>query len=156
MVALVARDAADAGVVMMISEAHSGDLVAVELNGETLILRVGRVLGREGTKKRAFNARGVIVERLDPETLLPMPFDARCQFPMGMLQPDVELLEVVARIEWMRRLRYVSPIRARLAEAEIERDNNRECDPMHKMRELPDAPSLFDWVNGTRRGDEPF
>lgn len=129
----------------MLHEMGAGDIVAVELGGESRVLRVGRVLGIKGTTKRAFAPTGVVVDRLDPCTLAPIPFDARCEYEMGLLGLDVEVVALVASADFMRGLRRTRARTAGQVAAVAGDAEGDAIDPMRRMHDRANRSALLEW-----------
>lgn len=140
---------------MMLWQSTPGDYVAIELHGELIVVEVGRVLGREGTKKRAFQPTGVIANRLDPFTFKSIPFSESHAFPTSLLDPHIEVVEVVAPVAFLRRLRYVGPARVLAAAAKAD-DDDRDVDPMQRMHDDANKNALLDWVEERRANPPPY
>lgn len=146
---------------MMLGEAESGDWVVIDLHGDEVFVEVGRVYGRAGTKKRAFEPSGVMVDRLDPLTLFRIPFSDNHAFPTSLLDPDVVVVARVASIVFLRRLRYVGPVRHAIALASKAGDDDRsDVDPLARMHDRATSNALLEWRQERREketdDDIPF
>lgn len=120
---------------MRLGDTSPGDVVACEIHGEPHVLRVGALFGVEWSgkgKHRKGVATGVLVDRLDPDTLRSIPFKPGYAFPTSIVDVDIDV-EVIATVSFMRALRrerHMTAGRATAFESAAARDV--DTDPMQR------------------------
>jgi len=121
-----------------------GDWVMISVDDGEMLVEVGALHGVHITRsgKRRGEVHTVLVNRMDARTFTKIPYGERCAFSAGLVSPDVEVIEVVARIEFLRGLRYR---RARTAgQIAAAEDLGGEVDPMQTMHDRAERLALLE------------
>ena len=118
-----------------LGDMNPGDVVAIEVDGERRVLRVGALFGVVFSgkgKNRTGVATDVLVDRLDPDTLRGVPFCDGRAFPMGIVSAELDV-ELVATVSFMRALRRERLMTAGRASAfESAAAHDVDVDPMQR------------------------